>query len=170
MTFFDLIKEISKKYSRVIEDFLYQFIYDSNYEEKDFNYYEKLIKKLDEDISRLKKEIREKERLKKEICDKIKEKKESYKEENYEYSYRGYEEKNSYRNDSYDNNIARYYAMLELKNGSGIEEVKAAYRRLMKKYHPDFFSNDPEKQRIAKEVAQGLTRAYEELLKHLKGK
>src|SRR3989338_10278241 len=30
-----------------------------------------------------------------------------------------------------------YYEVLGLKKGAGIEEVKAAYRELAKKYHPD---------------------------------
>lgn len=35
-----------------------------------------------------------------------------------------------------------HYAILELKPGSSIEEVKSQYRRLAKRYHPDLNNND----------------------------
>ncbi|MDQ2800642.1 MAG: DnaJ domain-containing protein [Armatimonadota bacterium] len=35
-----------------------------------------------------------------------------------------------------------YYAVLELKPGSSMEEVKSQYRRLAKRYHPDLNNND----------------------------
>ncbi|HOJ49253.1 MAG TPA: J domain-containing protein [Spirochaetota bacterium] len=174
MTFFDIIQEIAKKYSRVIQDFLFKFIYDSEYEEKDDNYFKKLIEKIDNDITSLKKQIEEKQRLKKEIIDKMRQRENEKKfyEENFNFNSKGYYNYSSdkYTRNNYNKDIARYYAMLELEYGAGIEDVKKAYRNLMKKYHPDFFSSDPEKQKIAKDVAQGLTRAYEELIKYLKNK
>ena len=38
------------------------------------------------------------------------------------------------------------------------------------KYHPDLFSADEDKQRIATDLVQGLKRAYEELARHLERK
>jgi DnaJ-domain-containing protein 1 len=64
---------------------------------------------------------------------------------------------------SRENKIAQYYAQLEVPYGSDLETVKQSYRRLMRKYHPDLHSQDPEKQKIATELAQALSRAYGEL-------
>jgi DnaJ-domain-containing protein 1 len=69
-----------------------------------------------------------------------------------------------------ENKIAQYYAQLEVPYGSDLETVKQSYRRLMRKYHPDLHSGDPEKQKIATELAQALSRAYGELEAILKAK
>ena len=69
-----------------------------------------------------------------------------------------------------NNDLARYYERLEIPYGSDFEAVKGAYRRLMRKYHPDLHVNkSAEKQRAAHEVSQALTQAYNELEKHLQG-
>jgi len=48
--------------------------------------------------------------------------------------------------------------------------VKLAYRKLMRKYHPDLHGHkSPEKLRAATEVSQALTQAYNELEKVLVG-
>lgn len=65
--------------------------------------------------------------------------------------------------------IEQYYANLEVEVGSDLETVKRAYRRLMRRYHPDKHAGDPEKYRNATVLAQSLTRAYMELKKHLEG-
>jgi DnaJ-domain-containing protein 1 len=62
-----------------------------------------------------------------------------------------------------------HYETLELAYGATFEEVKTAYRRLMRKYHPDMHTGDPKKHRAATEVAQALTVAYNELEKVLLG-
>jgi DnaJ-domain-containing protein 1 len=54
-----------------------------------------------------------------------------------------------------DEKIAGYYANLELPYGADLEAVKKAYRKLMKQYHPDKFSGDPEKQKTATELTKG---------------
>lgn len=59
--------------------------------------------------------------------------------------------------------LARYFANLELPYGSDLAAVTAAWKRLLKKYHPDLHSGDPEKQRIANELVQGLNKAYQEI-------
>ena len=66
--------------------------------------------------------------------------------------------------------IRRYYANLELPLGASAAEVKAAYRRLMRRYHPDLHHADDKRQEVATKLAQELRVAYEELLAHLEGK
>ena len=66
--------------------------------------------------------------------------------------------------------IRRYYANLELPIGAPVDEVKAAYRRLMRRYHPDLHQGDREKAEIATRLAQELRVAYEGLLAHLEPK
>lgn len=63
--------------------------------------------------------------------------------------------------------ILRYYANLELQPGATAEQVKVAYRRLMREYHPD--RHPPERQQVAAEVARELRAAYEGLLEFLNG-
>jgi len=64
---------------------------------------------------------------------------------------------------SRENKIAQYYAQLEVPYGANLQTVKHAYRRMMRKYHPDLHSNSPEKQKVATELTQALTHAYNEL-------
>ena len=54
----------------------------------------------------------------------------------------------------------QYYAALELPYGASFEEIKAAYKRLIKQYHPDRFPNDPDKHKAAVELSQKLNLAY----------
>jgi len=69
-----------------------------------------------------------------------------------------------------ENKIAQYYAQLEVPYGSDLDTVKQSYRRLMRKYHPDLHSGNPEKQKVATELAQALSRAYNELEQILKAR
>ena len=66
-----------------------------------------------------------------------------------------------------DKTIKDYYANLEVGMGADKKEVKRSYRRLMKRYHPDRFSDDPEMQQLATELSQELTRAYQEVVDHI---
>ena len=66
--------------------------------------------------------------------------------------------------------LVRYYANLELPYGTGLDTVGRTWRRLVKKYHPDLYSADEDKKRIATDLVQGLNRAYEELARHLERK
>jgi DnaJ-domain-containing protein 1 len=54
----------------------------------------------------------------------------------------------------------QYYAALELSYGASFEEIKVAYKRLIKQYHPDRFPNDPDKHKAAIELSQKLNIAY----------
>lgn len=57
-------------------------------------------------------------------------------------------------------NLADCYRILGLKSGASSEEIKAAYRRLARQYHPDV---NPGNQR-AKEKFIEVTEAYKQLL------
>lgn len=63
--------------------------------------------------------------------------------------------------------LARYYANLELPYGAGREAVRAARRRLLSRYHPDRFTSDQDKARLASELVKRLNQAHDELIKHL---
>ena len=65
--------------------------------------------------------------------------------------------------------IDRAYANLELPLGAPAAEVRAAYRRLMRRYHPDRHHGDDEKARVANELAQRLKSAHDLLIGHLEG-
>ena len=54
------------------------------------------------------------------------------------------------------------YEVLELKPGATDDEIKAAYRRLAKKYHPDLNGGSAEAEAKMKEVNE----AYSILIKH----
>lgn len=66
--------------------------------------------------------------------------------------------------------IARYYANLELPVGASADEVRAAYKRLMRRYHPDHHLTDDTKAEAATQLARELRHAYESLLHHLGSK
>lgn len=56
--------------------------------------------------------------------------------------------------------IRDYYANLEVPYGADMKTVKKSYRRLMQKYHPDRYANDPEMEELATELSQELSQAY----------
>lgn len=63
--------------------------------------------------------------------------------------------------------LTDYYANLELPPGASHQEVKRAWKQLMKKYHPDLHSTDPKKREIANELTRRLNEAYRVLDKEL---
>lgn len=66
--------------------------------------------------------------------------------------------------DAQDERLAGYYANLEIPYGSDLHTVRAAWKQMMKKYHPDLHDEDPEKRQVAGELTAELTRAYQELV------
>ena len=54
----------------------------------------------------------------------------------------------------------KYYDVLELTENANFEDIKKAYKRLMKKYHPDKFPNDEIKRAAAQNLAQQINEAY----------
>lgn len=69
-----------------------------------------------------------------------------------------------------DEKIAEYYKVLNLPYGASFDEVKASYRKLMRKYHPDRHVGTPKKQKAATELSMRVTQAYNELEQYLKNK
>ncbi|QOX62914.1 J domain-containing protein [Anoxybacterium hadale] len=57
------------------------------------------------------------------------------------------------------------YEVLGIKEGASQEEIKAAYREQVKKYHPDKYQNNP-LQDLAEEKLQEINEAYETLTKN----
>ncbi len=56
-----------------------------------------------------------------------------------------------------------WLAILELPPGASGEEIRAAYRELCKRYHPDRFATRPQKAKTADELMREINRAYREL-------
>jgi len=54
----------------------------------------------------------------------------------------------------------QYYKILEVEYGADFDEIKKAYKRLLKKYHPDLFVNQPEKLEVAQKVSAKINEAY----------
>ena len=67
------------------------------------------------------------------------------------------------REQATDPRLAALYANLEVPYGSDLPSVRAGWRRLLKKYHPDLHGVDPAKREVANELTARLTAAYEEL-------
>jgi len=63
--------------------------------------------------------------------------------------------------------VSRWYGNLELPLGASAAEVRAAYRRMMRRYHPDRQGMDPKREEVATELTRELRAAYEGLLAHL---
>ncbi len=60
----------------------------------------------------------------------------------------------------------RDFAVLGVPVGSSLESVRKAYRREVSQYHPDLFTNDPEKERAAAELTRRLTASFERIRSH----
>lgn len=56
-----------------------------------------------------------------------------------------------------------FYEILELKPSASQDEVKQAYKRLVKKWHPDLFFNQPKLQLQAAEKFKKINEAYKQL-------
>ena len=57
----------------------------------------------------------------------------------------------------------KYYDILGIKNGASTEEIRQAYRDLVKVWHPDRFINDQRLQKMANEKLKEIIDAYEKL-------
>lgn len=67
-----------------------------------------------------------------------------------------------------DSKVVDYYMNLELSYGASLQEVRSAYKRLLREYHPDLHHGNPEKQRIAAQITVRLNEAYAYLNNNLK--
>jgi curved DNA-binding protein CbpA len=59
------------------------------------------------------------------------------------------------------NNLAHYYEILGLKPNASPDEIKQAYRDLVKVWHPDRFASDSRLQGKAQERLKEINEAYE---------
>lgn len=62
--------------------------------------------------------------------------------------------------------LAVWHARLEIPDGASSEEVTAAFRRLIRLYHPDLYADNPEYAALANELTQHLVTAYQGILTH----
>jgi DnaJ-domain-containing protein 1 len=62
-----------------------------------------------------------------------------------------------------DESLRQDFANLEVPFGSDIETVRNSYKSLMLKYHPDKFTSDPEKQRVALEITKKINQSFERI-------
>ncbi|CAM3807958.1 J domain-containing protein [Hathewaya histolytica] len=58
------------------------------------------------------------------------------------------------------------YEVLEVRKGSSKDEIKNAYKRLAKQYHPDQFDNNPLRD-LAEERMREINEAYDYLMKNV---
>lgn len=161
MSFLELLKELARVYSIPLKELIDDFMKHTGHSGAEpVSYYHKMIKKLE-------KEIQERLKLKKIFEEKLKE--EQFRQKAYEEAFNDAHQRHSHTHHSRrDEKLARYYACLEVPYGSDLETVKKAYKTLLKKYHPDFYGHDPEKQKTANLLTQKLSEAYQELEKALK--
>ena len=69
--------------------------------------------------------------------------------------------------EQYSLEVSRAYANLELPIGADANEVRTAYRRLMKRYHPDQHHEDQTKENAANELTRKLKDAHDKLIAFL---
>jgi DnaJ-domain-containing protein 1 len=68
---------------------------------------------------------------------------------------------------SHEAQLADWYRTLDLSPGADLSEVKTAYRKMMRKYHPDLHNGNSQKQKAANELSLRVTAAYNGLCDHL---
>jgi DnaJ-domain-containing protein 1 len=66
--------------------------------------------------------------------------------------------------------LHRDYANLEVAFGAPLAEVTRAYKTLLKRYHPDKFAADPEKQQLATEITLRINLSYQNIRNNLQAK
>ncbi|MBF0275393.1 MAG: J domain-containing protein [Nitrospinae bacterium] len=89
--------------------------------------------------------------------------------ENEEFQQEFQEEQQSHQND-FNKELADCYATLEIPFGSGLEITRNAWKTMMKKYHPDKHSNNPEKLELATKISVEVTASYKFIENYLKNK
>ncbi len=63
--------------------------------------------------------------------------------------------------------VAEWLRVLDLPPGADLAQIKSAYRKMMRKYHPDLHTGDARKQKAATELSMRVTNAYNGLRQHL---
>lgn len=63
--------------------------------------------------------------------------------------------------------ILRHFAALEISPTRDTEAIKSAWKKMMRRYHPDLFHGDDKKREVAVELSARITQAYQELINFL---
>ncbi len=58
---------------------------------------------------------------------------------------------------------ARFYALLGLPPDASLQEVKQAYKKLVKRCHPDLFFDNPPLRQKAQEILTKINQLYDEM-------
>ncbi|MFP4363879.1 MAG: J domain-containing protein [Spirochaetia bacterium] len=59
--------------------------------------------------------------------------------------------------------LAQDYKNLEVSFGTNFDEVRKSYKVLIRKYHPDRFSNDPDRLKAATEIAKKINYSFQRI-------
>lgn len=65
----------------------------------------------------------------------------------------------------YTEDLTKYYTILGVSKGATKEEIKKAYRDLVKQHHPDKFANNPTEKEYHENKLKEINEAYEKLIK-----
>ena len=67
---------------------------------------------------------------------------------------------------STDAQLLDWLRVLDLQLGADMAQIKTAYRKMMRKYHPDMHQGNPSKLKAANEMSMRVTGAYNGLVAH----
>jgi DnaJ-domain-containing protein 1 len=68
-----------------------------------------------------------------------------------------------------DRGLRQHYDVLEVPYSAEREEIREAYKKLARKYHPDRFTDtDPVVQELAKDKMTLINDAYSKIMNHMK--
>jgi DnaJ-domain-containing protein 1 len=66
----------------------------------------------------------------------------------------------SQKTDAELDSLKKDYANLEVEFKTPFTEVKKAYKKLLRRYHPDRFANNPRKLKIATEITKKINESF----------
>ncbi len=66
--------------------------------------------------------------------------------------------------------IMRHFSVLEIEATDDHNQIRHAWKTMMKKYHPDLYNQNPEKREAAAKLSARLTQSYQEILGYLEQK
>lgn len=86
----------------------------------------------------------------------------------YNYSYNTNSGSSYYSNSNSSSREKNYYSTLGLEDGAGLDDIKRAYKTMVKRYHPDFNSHLSEHEKKENEnKIREINEAYEKLKRNL---